>query len=792
MSPEQQESSLEVLFSDAIIPELRPESNVQQPDSEKPRKEPTQDEPSAGFRSPEKAQSVSPCVMIVQSDLKSAQTLSGFFAERGDRVWQVTSPAEAHLFLEEHKPGLVVMDLQLSENGWQDVLHQLRQRFPDIRILFTTKYPDPQQELRVREYGAQAILRQPFTRVAVAQALRTLEHAQTFPTDMAFHTSLPKVRVPVRIKITFPYVLLALVFAMAAAYVVSRVVLESAEARFTNQLVEMGKLVADRMVQEENRLLETCRLLANLQEMPQAVVAGDAERLRELAYPIAVNYEQEAVEILDIEGETLLSLRHQRGGDIEDYDSSRGDDTLVHSEFVRSVLKGHADQHGDKYAGLVQTFWGDCFYVVGPVLDAHGDLVGGILVGKSLSTLVRQIRQDTLAHIAVYDFDGQSIVSTFLHEGDLTPLAPEQVSDVLERQDHESIMRGLTVAGTGYGEIVGPWEVRGGDTDLGLIGTSLSHDFLVRTSQLTRYQIFLLVTMAFLLVIAVGVFLADRITRPLLQVVRASGEVAEGNLEVRIEPVGGDEIAVLAHSFNRMVAGLREGSIYRDLLGRTVSPEVREQLRQTFASGHLRLEGQDAIATVLMSDIRSFTTLSERENSTTILTWLNEYFGELVPIITSHGGVVNAFEGDALVAFFGILPRLLPAQESACCACRAALEMLEAIERINARRAKRGEPPFVTGIGVNTGMVTAGGLGAADRLHYTIIGDTVNTTQRLGNLTRRFGESGAVISQHTLSALGQQRHGFFLEPLGAQAFKGKSEQLLVYRLRSSDEVQKGG
>ena len=165
------------------------------------------------------------------------------------------------------------------------------------------------------------------------------------------------------------------------------------------------------------------------------------------------------------------------------------------------------------------------------------------------------------------------------------------------------------------------------------------------------------------------------------------------------------------------------------------------------------------------------------------MTWLNEYFGELVPIIANHDGVVNKFDGDAVLAFFGILPQPLSPQESAYRACCAAIEVLKAIEQANLRRQQHRLPPFRTGIGVNTGMVTAGGLGAADRLQYTIIGDTVNTTQRLEGYTRNFSHSGIVVSAHTVSALAEYTKQFWLEPLGAHTFKGKSEPLEIYRLR---------
>jgi adenylate cyclase len=109
--------------------------------------------------------------------------------------------------------------------------------------------------------------------------------------------------------------------------------------------------------------------------------------------------------------------------------------------------------------------------------------------------------------------------------------------------------------------------------------------------------------------------------------------------------------------------------------------------------------------------------------------------------------------------------------------------MLQAINQLNQERVERGHPPLVTGIGINTGMVIAGGLGSSDRLHYTIIGDTVNTAQRLESLTRQlFDESGIVIGGSTATALAETVLEFELEPAGQHAVKGKAEQVQVFRL----------
>jgi class 3 adenylate cyclase len=539
-------------------------------------------------------------------------------------------------------------------------------------------------------------------------------------------------------------------------------------------------------VSEENSLLATLRLAAGTRAVSDAVRAGDSTNLRAMILPLAVNAHQEAIEILDARGASLLSLRHNPNGSLDDYTATQGETVFSQWSFVQPVLQGIIEAGQDKYSGLVATSWGDYFYVSGPLRAADGSVVGAVLVGEPVSLLAERMSQEILAEVSFYDLNGQPLASTlFTLLESAVPVSQPQVKQVLAGQNQSSLRRDLTVSNTNYSELTAPWEARNGQ-DLGLLGAALAQTFLGRSSQITQVQIFLLVVSALLLI---GLVIANQITRPLLRVVAASSQVAHGNLDVKVEPLGNDEVAVLARSFNTMVAGLQEGSIYRDLLGRTVSPEVREQLRQTFNSGNLRLEGQEAIATVLITDIRGFTTLSEPTDPAKVFRWLNEYFGALVPIITANGGVVNKFDGDAMLAFFGILPRMLYPHQSALAGCTAAAEILKAINDLNARRVERGDPPLATGIGINTGVVTAGGLGSSDRVHYTIIGDTVNTAQRLEGLTRQLlDSSGVLVGQVTYQALAEQRSVFRFEPMGLHAVKGRQEQVEVYRLLEAEKT----
>lgn len=720
-------------------------------------------------------------VLLVQSDIHAAQPLTRFFQERGDEIWIVNDIAQGMSLLAQWQPEVMLLDLHFPGNDWLGLLRQARQSAAPVKIILTNKYPDLQRELMAGEYGATVFLRQPYTQRWIEAAFqRVFSNEEGQPVRLR-KNQLPQVRFPVRFKITAPYLILALLFALASAYVITQVILESVQDRYLNQLIETGRQVSDWMVREEDRLLSTERLISNSQGLAKSIIEQDAEAVRRLVFPLGVTAGEEAVEIVDLQGITLLSMRHKLNGGAGDYEFTRGDPIFGQQPFARNILLGQADAVGDKFAGLVQGSWGNYFYVGGPVYDQTGQVVGAVLVGKSLASLARESGKDNLADVSFYDFLGQRLASSFISADD-SQLSEAQIYQILRDQASASLTRTLQMSAVDYAEILGPWLARD-KQNLGLVGASLPQEFLVRTSGGAQLQIFMLVAAAIVLVVIVGLYLANLITRPLARLVAASSEVAQGNLEIKVDSSGDDEMAVLAHSFNSMVAGLQEGSVYRDLLGRTVSPEVRDQLRQTFTSGNLRLEGQEAVATVLMTDIRGFTTLSERSDPATVLTWLNEYFERLVPIIQANGGVVNKFDGDAMLAFFGILPRRQSPKNGARAACMAAMEMLQAIEQLNDERISRGDPPFVTGIGINTGVVIAGGLGTSDRLHYTIIGDTVNTTQRLESLTRQlFTSNGVVIGHSTYLALAEYTLEFNLVPAGMHAIKGKSDQLLIYRM----------
>ena len=378
---------------------------------------------------------------------------------------------------------------------------------------------------------------------------------------------LPRVKVALRTKITLPFLILAVFLAIGSAYVVTQIVFDTIDERFKNQLIESGKLASEGMVRQETNLLKSLRLLSHAVGVAEAIEAGDTQRLGALAYGITANQQEEIVEFLDTQGQLVLSMRHQSGGSAVDYDfSAEGGGAYQELPFVRNVLDRQVDALGDKYSGVARVAGEDIFYVAGPVYDQQEGFAGVALVGRTLSTLLDQIHKETFAQVTLYDRDGLPVTSTLIEP---VILGSQQALVVLDMQDISSLQRNLgdqrelNVSHIDYDEILGAWEGRGGE-DLGVIGIALPRAFLVMASRATRIQITILVSLALFLVIVLGVNIANIITRPLSNLVQASSEVAQGNLEVQLEPKGHDEVSVLTQSFNQMVSSLYQSKM--DLL----------------------------------------------------------------------------------------------------------------------------------------------------------------------------------------------------------------------------------
>lgn len=399
-----------------------------------------------------------------------------------------------------------------------------------------------------------------------------------------------RVRFPVRFKITLPYLLLSVILALSGSYIVFQMFFDTLENRFENQLIESGKLASDRMVLEERERLEILRLIMNLDGLAEGIDTENSEDLRQLILPVVINSNEQQVIILDKIGESVLSLNRIEESKSESisYSFSKGEVIYQDWSIVQHVLNKELDAGRDKFADVVVAPWGNYFYVAGPVHDNNENLVGVVLVGISLDQLVIDFRRDTLAHITIYNYSGQIMNTSFLLFDETSiSLSSDETQFIKNNQDHATMQRDITVGSLDYGDIIGIWEARDGQ-DLGIIGASQPKNFLVNTSTTTRVQIISFILIGFLLVISVGVYISQVITRPLIKVVEASTQVASGDLGVKVEPTGHDEITVLANAFNSMVDGLQEATERRvreiELLSKLEQEREINELKSRFVS----------------------------------------------------------------------------------------------------------------------------------------------------------------------------------------------------------------
>lgn len=177
---------------------------------------------------------------------------------------------------------------------------------------------------------------------------------------------------------------------------------------------------------------------------------------------------------------------------------------------------------------------------------------------------------------------------------------------------------------------------------------------------------------------------------------------------------------------------LKERDKLRAAFRKFHNPKIAEKLM----SGEFELGGERRTAIIFFSDIRGFTGLSETLQPEQVVEMMNEYLSRMVRIISKHGGVVDKFVGDAVMALWGIP---VEGEDDAYRAVQACLEMREELKMLNEVRQKRGQPALKIGMGLNRGPVVAGNIGSEEKMEYTVIGDAVNAASRIESATKEQG-----------------------------------------------------
>ena len=241
--------------------------------------------------------------------------------------------------------------------------------------------------------------------------------------------------------------------------------------------------------------------------------------------------------------------------------------------------------------------------------------------------------------------------------------------------------------------------------------------------------------------------------------------------------VGGYSMSTTYH----MVTERKERMLIKSMFSTYVNPSLVDEL--VAHPEKLVLGGQREELTVLFSDIVGFTAISENLSPEELVSILNEYLEVMSGIIFRNDGTLDKYEGDAVMAFWGAP---IPQKDHAVRACKAALEMQDALVGLNAAWQEAGRPPIRIRIGVNTGDMVVGNMGAVGKFAYTVIGDSVNLASRLEGANREYG-TGVMVSQRTYDLVCEEIIGRELDRI---AVMGRSEPVTTYELIAvrSDEI----
>lgn len=390
----------------------------------------------------------------------------------------------------------------------------------------------------------------------------------------------------IRFKVILPYLLLTLIVAVTGAYVVTRLVSSSLSERLSNQLLEAGRVVSDTMARQEIKHLEAARIVAYTRGLGDALRVGDVEQVSILAKPAAGGLNVESLIVFNAQGREALHLIKQSNGTIMDVTQQ---DRASALPIVDGLLAENNSSSLPKRELAIDSVDGRYYYFTAIPALAENGMVGVVVVGTSLNTVLPLLESTSLADLIIYGSNGQAIASTLGSQG-TEPLFIRTISipdtlyqDVVNRDES---VRGENFQLDGRWYSLGRSPLRVGDDRLAVFAVVLPLDFVVESSSVNRNNYVFLYSAAMVGVILIGYFVARLIINPLSSLVRTSRAIAGGDLTKRTEIESRDEIGVLAKTFDEMTENLQQRTRELEKTNQLLEQMDRTKLRFIKVAAH--------------------------------------------------------------------------------------------------------------------------------------------------------------------------------------------------------------
>ena len=303
-----------------------------------------------------------------------------------------------------------------------------------------------------------------------------------------------------------------------------------------------------------------------------------------------------------------------------------------------------------------------------------------------------------------------------------------------------------------------------------IANTIPADDYFSMIHQL-RWTTIIVIIIFSIVSIIISLIISNQITTPIKKILAAIDRIKKGDLSFSVKYHSKDEINLVIKTFNEMIQSLKERNLIKQAFGKYVSTQIADKILKE----EINLKGEEQELTILFSDIRDFTAMSEKMSPKEVVSFLNNYFSHMVQIIFKHEGMLDKFIGDGLMALFGAP---LPHKDDPLRAIKCAIEMQATLSEINTKRRLYGKKPIKIGIGIHTGKCVVGNIGSDMKLEYTAIGDNVNIASHVEGLNKTFNTS-ILITESTYEKIKQKIE---VERIGAVNLKTRTQQIIVYKV----------